>query len=535
MEELYKAITEIDILSPPKDYVRNLLRVICDELGYSYGSVIDVDSQGKGFIFASYNLPNNYPQTINQVNVPVLSSPSGEAIKKCKIVIVQNPLSEERLVPWHEIIRTNNIQTITWVPLLSKGRALGTYILYDTKVRDISEEKQQLLKQIGVMISIAISSNQYLDQLNQKTGELIEEVHKRKRAQLALSESERFSSGVFESIRDNLCVIDNQYNILKVNPVLNRLYDTKQLIGEKCYYAFHDLEQICKNCPGKRVLETGKSASGIITLKNSKGEIKGWFEVHSHPFIDMNTGEIKGVIKYGRDITDKVKMEQEIARLDRLNLVGEMAASISHEVRNPMTTVRGFLQLLQKKEDCKKYNDYFNLMIEELDRANSIITEFLSLAKDRPLDLIMNNINSVVEILQPLIIAHAVLYDTTVKIELSEIPNLYLDEKEIRQLILNLVRNGLEAMSPGKTLTISTYIENDTVILAVGDQGEGIKSEIMAMIGTPFFTTKEQGTGLGLAVCYRIAARHNARINIKTDSTGTTFEVRFKASSLDNK
>lgn len=105
-----------------------------------------------------------------------------------------------------------------------------------------------------------------------------------------------------------------------------------------------------------------------------------------------------------------------------------------------------------------------------------------------------------------------------------------LDEKEIRQLILNLVRNGLEAMPPKKRLKIKTYTEGDEVVLAVQDEGSGIPDELLAKLGTPFFTTKEKGTGLGLAVCYSIANRHKATIIPETGPKGTTFYVRFKTS-----
>lgn len=116
-----------------------------------------------------------------------------------------------------------------------------------------------------------------------------------------------------------------------------------------------------------------------------------------------------------------------------------------------------------------------------------------------------------------------------VKVELGEIPDLPLNEKEIRQLILNLVRNGLEAMNQGGYLLIKTFKSGEKVFLAVQDQGEGIDGDVLKKLGTPFFTTKDTGTGLGLAVCYNIAARHNASIEVETSPTGTTFYVQFKA------
>lgn len=205
-----------------------------------------------------------------------------------------------------------------------------------------------------------------------------------------------------------------------------------------------------------------------------------------------------------------------------------MAASIGHEVRNPMTTVRGFLQVLADKDEFRDFIGYFDLMIKELDRANSIITEFLCLAKNKTIELRLQNLKTIVENLFPLIQADGFVTDKYISLELDDIPDIYLDEKEIKQLMLNLVRNGLESMSPGQTLTLKVYREKNDVVLAVKDEGEGIPEHLLEKLGTPFFTTKEKGTGLGLAVCYSIAERHKAKIDVKTGPGGTTFFVRFK-------
>jgi signal transduction histidine kinase len=210
-----------------------------------------------------------------------------------------------------------------------------------------------------------------------------------------------------------------------------------------------------------------------------------------------------------------------------MELIGKMAAGIGHEIRNPMTTVRGFLQILAGKQDCSQYKEFYHLMISELDRANSIITEFLSLAKNKKVELKTQNLNQIVDALFPLISADGMVADKHIEIELGKLPDIKLDEKEIRQLILNLVRNGLEAMTAGGKLTIRTFQDGDTVVLAVQDQGVGIKPNVLEKIGAPFFSTKDSGTGLGLAVCFSIANRHNATIKVETGPGGTTFFTRF--------
>lgn len=261
-----------------------------------------------------------------------------------------------------------------------------------------------------------------------------------------------------------------------------------------------------------------------VSYRKKSGEIR--IGMSSEELIELN-GE-KCILAVVIDITEKKQLEMEMSRLDRLHLIGEMAAGIGHEIRNPMTAVRGFLQLLKEKNECIRHKEYFNLMIDELDRANSIITEFLSLAKDKPVELRTQNLNKILNALSPLITADAFKENIDVIFQLQEIPDLTLSEKEMRQLILNLVRNGLESMEQGGKIIVRTAVENDEVVLSVQDYGNGIKPDILGKIGTPFFTTKENGTGLGLAICYGIASTHNAAIKVETGPTGTTFIVRFK-------
>ncbi|WP_227935635.1 ATP-binding response regulator [Alkalihalobacillus deserti] len=246
--------------------------------------------------------------------------------------------------------------------------------------------------------------------------------------------------------------------------------------------------------------------------------------------ISTETANINGeacIISTITDVTERVQLEKEISRLDRLNLVGEMAAGFAHEIRNPMTTVHGFLQLAKNLKEPQP-EEYIDLMIDELNRANGIITEFLTLAKDKANDRRQKDLNSIIQTLHPLLRAEALLSSKEVMLDLANCPHLYLDEKEIRQLILNIGLNGLEAMNSGGMLVIRTFLENEQVVLEIKDEGPGIKEDILGNIGTPFFTTKDTGTGLGLAICYSIAARHSAHININTNKKGTSFFIHFQ-------
>ncbi|MEN6351234.1 MAG: PAS domain S-box protein [Syntrophomonas sp.] len=227
------------------------------------------------------------------------------------------------------------------------------------------------------------------------------------------------------------------------------------------------------------------------------------------------------------DITEQKRVEKEIARLDRLNLVGKMAASISHEIRNPITLIRGFLQLLSEKQKYAEDLSHFQFMIEELDRANDIIGGYLGMARDKEIDLRLQSLDEVVKSLYPMILADVDYQGMHIQLDLGNPPIIVIDAKEIRQVILNMARNALEAMESGGTLTIGSKAEGDEVVLFIKDQGEGLSPELIDKIGTPFITTKDTGTGLGLAVCYSIAVRHEAWIDFETSAEGTTFFMHF--------
>lgn len=228
------------------------------------------------------------------------------------------------------------------------------------------------------------------------------------------------------------------------------------------------------------------------------------------------------------DITQSKLLDQELHRLNRLNLVGQMAAGVAHEIRNPMTTVRGFLQFFDSKKEFSQYHDHIEMMIQELDRADNLIKEYIAPTRRKTAAFQPGNLDLILTAIAPLIRASALLQNTDLTINPGHTADIMMDEGEIRQLILNLARNGLDSMSSKGVLSISTYTESGDVILAVTDQGSGMDQQVLAQLGTPFFTTKEKGTGLGLPVCYQIAERHKAAIAVKTGPRGTTFTVRFK-------
>ncbi|HWP97685.1 MAG TPA: PAS domain S-box protein [Syntrophomonadaceae bacterium] len=226
------------------------------------------------------------------------------------------------------------------------------------------------------------------------------------------------------------------------------------------------------------------------------------------------------------DISEQRRTMQEMDRRALLHLVRELASSLAHEVRNPMTTVRGFLQMMNENERYAMDRETIELMIAELDRSNAMISEFLFLTREKSLDLRLLSLNAILEEMRPFLESAALIQQKLVQFHLEDNPSFLMDEKEIKQMIRTLVQNGLEALQPGQTLRISIFRqEGETVISGQGIAG--IRSTPRVVKGETD-VGREFGTGLGMSVCHGIAARHHAVMEVMPDSHGMVFQVRFR-------
>ncbi|HDR8065201.1 TPA: GAF domain-containing protein [Bacillus cereus] len=411
-----------------------------------------------------------------------------------------------------EVLRTKNIDSkdLLMIPLVSMGEVLGVIVVgKEGKAHNYDNSQIQLAKSIVDATAPTFSNVLYMDQLEsiveERTGELA-------------AANEKVTS-VIECITDGFFTLNNKWKFTYVNKYqyFPQRKTAKDVLGKNIWDVFpSDIDTVMY-----KEFHRAMSDRTTVHFEFFSTADEYWHEVIAYPYDD-------GICCIFKNITEKKKYEQELKRLSNIDLIGQMAAGISHEIRNPMTTVLGFLQLLKEENTYEKHNKYFHLMIEELNRANSIITEFLSMGNTRKLDLQMLDLNSIIRDIIPLIKIDTYNQNKYIQVDTNDIPELLLNRNEIRQLLMNLYRNGLEAMNTGKVLTISTYKEGQNcVVLAVRDQGKGIRPEVLEKLGTPFYTTKDNGTGLGLGVCYAIAARHNAKIEIQTGSEGTTFFVKF--------
>ena len=228
------------------------------------------------------------------------------------------------------------------------------------------------------------------------------------------------------------------------------------------------------------------------------------------------------------DVTEVISLQKKISHMDRLNLIGKMAAGLAHEIRNPMTVVKGYLQYFRKKIP-NSLHDQLDVVLSEIARIEVIITDFLAIAKTKPTEPEEQDLNGIIDSIAPLLLSEALKRGMSIEFKNSkDIPKIILAEKEIKQLLLNLVTNGLNAMEQHGALVIETKFQDNAVLLIVDDSGCGISKDLQAKIFDPFFTTRDEGTGLGLSVCASIVASHNGTIEVHSEEgKGTRFIITF--------
>jgi PAS domain S-box-containing protein len=227
-----------------------------------------------------------------------------------------------------------------------------------------------------------------------------------------------------------------------------------------------------------------------------------------------------------RDLTERKNTEERFVRSEKLSAIGQLAAGVAHEIRNPLTALKGFTQLLQR-ELGDKYH-YLSIMQSEIARINEIVNEFMSLSKPHLVQFSSGNIRTILQGVISILETQAILKNVTISLDDSELfAIIHCDENQLKQVFINIISNAMDAMPQGGQIYIFIYLINDEqLLIRIQDQGHGIPEDIIGKIGEPFFTTKDSGTGLGLMICHRIIEAHHGKILITSKvNTGTTVDI----------
>ncbi|WP_078555391.1 PAS domain-containing sensor histidine kinase [Bacillus alkalicellulosilyticus] len=270
-----------------------------------------------------------------------------------------------------------------------------------------------------------------------------------------------------------------------------------------------------------------------VRVRHQKGH-ELWIEV-SLKIIRDEKGDIEKILVIGRDISDRIEAKELLVKSEKLSLTGQLAAGIAHEIRNPLTAIKGFVQMMQLGYEIQE--EYISLMSSELNRIEFILNELLLLAKPTESKFEQREIHTILNHVITLLETESNLKNVRINKQLYE-EDLFIDcnENQLKQIFINFVKNALEAMPEGGTIDICTREEDGEVEVVIRDYGYGIEAEKLEKIGQPFYTTKENGTGLGLAVSFSIIEHHKGKIAIESEvNQGTTIIVKLPLAKNNNK
>ncbi len=306
-------------------------------------------------------------------------------------------------------------------------------------------------------------------------------------------------------------------------------YTPNQLIGKSVYDIIlpEEKEQVERVC--KRLVETGEPQLLQTKLRTGDNEII-YSETTISPIYNEQ-GAVDSYVTVGRDITDRVKNDDALRNLDRLSIIGQLAAGVAHEIRNPLTSLKGFSKLLKDTNKKEKQDGYLSIIMNELDRIDMIVNEFMSLAKPQAIQFDQENLNSILEstvnILHPQALLHNV--QITNHYQNNDI-DLLCNPNQLKQVFVNFLKNAIESMPFGGNVNIHVQrVEDKRVQICFSDEGIGIDGELMHYLGTPFYTTKDKGIGLGLTVSNKIIQEHNGTMRIESlIDIGTTVKVELE-------
>lgn len=276
-------------------------------------------------------------------------------------------------------------------------------------------------------------------------------------------------------------------------------------------------------------LATRSAAAHVEVRGLQSGGEEVYVEIQLTRTIDGGAPAITGTLL---NITERKLAEELLIRSEKLSVIGQLAAGVAHEIRNPLTALKGFTQLLQRK--TQQDREYYEIMLTELDRINFIVNEFMLLSKphhvQQPGDY---NLKFILSEVLPIIDAQSILNNVVIEVDWeADIPHVRCDNNQIKQVLVNLLKNAIEAIVAGGNVYIHFYRQADCTCISIRDTGPGMPQEHLARLGEPFFSTKSTGTGLGLMVCYRIIEAHRGKLHIDSMlGQGTTVEIALPSAA----
>ncbi|MEK7700294.1 MAG: ATP-binding protein, partial [Planctomycetota bacterium] len=527
-------LTERKKIEQEKDILNNInkilasrldIREVYKSLGSELNKVIDFDRMSITLLdekreeFSIFAVSKEYggSRLEEGLHYPKYGTLAGKVVEDGMVYMVSD--TSQGAFSTDNILLKEGIKSRLSVPLICKGEIIGSLNFGSRNVHNYSENHVDIVSKITPQLAIAIDNTRLFDKIK---------------------ESEEKYRNLVEDIEDVIFRLDKLGRYLFLNSALKNVtgytpgeFYEKPLLAMEMIHG-DDVELVKETT--KKVLEgelkASKDLEYRVFCKNGK---ELWVSQNTYP-IKNKKGEIVGIEGIIRDITASKKVEEQIRRSERLASIGELAASIAHEIRNPLGAISNSVSML-KRDLALKGDDQrlLEMVVEETDHLNEIITNFLTFAHPADYNFVKSDIIEIVEETVFLLEQDARFQKNVkiVKVYEDDIPESYLDRIWIRKIFWNLLLNSIDAMPRGGKIFIHIkkpqLTDPNEIEIVISDTGEGIPPDIIKKIFEPFFTTKKsKGTGLGLSIVHRIVDNHGGKIDVKSKpGKGTVFTIRL--------
>lgn len=334
---------------------------------------------------------------------------------------------------------------------------------------------------------------------------------------------------ILQEMEQGIIVVDGEGRMVAVNR-----YALDALHLEDKEFEGLTFEEVFPNLPEEMNLIPERLLRGIPERNRPfywtvDGE-KRDFLLDSYILKDQHGNQAGAFILF-REAFRLFHIDEKIQRADRLAMIGQMAAGTAHEIRNPLTAIRGFLQMTRnalEERNLSREQGYIDLVLAEVNRINHLVDQFLLLGKPKDIKYRILDLKDVLQEIIPVMESEAILHNIEIIHRAPmELPRIIADPELIKQLFLNLIKNAIEAIVEDGKIEIDYEViqEEQKLVISIRDSGPGIPPYIIDRIFDPFYTTKEDGTGLGLSVCQRIVQDIGGSIRVSSKGYGTTFQV----------
>lgn len=388
------------------------------------------------------------------------------------------------------------------VPLISRDNVIGLLWVDNLFNREpITEEDMRFLVGFSNQVASAIESAKLFEKVSFAEAEL---------------------ENIFKSISDMLYFTNPENTIMSINnAVAERLgLPEHEIVGRKCFNIFHGMKAAPHTCPHQKMLGTKEPTVEELEIPH----LGATFIISTSPIFDQ-AHNFLGTVHILRDITEVKLIREKLVNAERMAALGEVAARVAHEIRNPLVSVGGFAQRLERKLDGN-LKEYATIITSEVKRLEDILRDILGFVRQVRLSRAEVDMNALLRDVLSLVDSEVVERGVSVETTFGDVPKLYIDPDRIKEALLNIFKNAIQAVVAHGKIIVRTYTWGADVVIEIIDTGTGISEKDLPFIFDPFYTTKPSGTGLGLAITHRIIEEHNGRIKLESElGKGTTITI----------